>query len=52
MRLKNLQFYDDNKKICENMSSNGIQSFHVQSDAINKIEMPIDLKNIGNTKGR
>lgn len=50
--LKNLQFYDDNKKICENMSSNGIQSFHVQSDAINKIEMPIDLKNIGNTKGR
>lgn len=50
--LKNLQFYDDNKKICENMSLNKILSFHVSADDIKEVKNPIDTRIIETLNGR
>ena len=50
--LNNLKFYDDNKKICENMASNGIQSFHVSADDIKEIKSPINLVALNQYKNR
>ncbi len=50
--LKNLKFYDDNKKICENMASNGIKSFHVTADDIKEVDNSVDLRTLNNNKER
>ena len=50
--LKNLKFYDDNKKICENMSANGVKSFHVSVDDIQSVSNSIDVAMLNNIKDR